>query len=126
MDRPDTRGSTCRGIPHDAFIVMRDGRFARVCTPSGAYAVEHHVRPPLFVIALEYDGRLYGAHLLGFVYRGAGAVGADQILVDKASLVGSIGVIMEGFGFTGLMDTLDMTPFGILNLAWQGIAFPMN
>jgi protease-4 len=29
--------------------------------------------------------------------------------VDKASLVGSIGVIMEGFGFTGLMDKLGVT-----------------
>jgi protease-4 len=37
------------------------------------------------------------------------AVAADQILVDKASLVGSIGVIMEGFGFTGLMDKLGVT-----------------
>jgi len=32
------------------------------------------------------------------------AVGADQIYVDKASLVGSIGVLMDGFGFTGVMD----------------------
>jgi protease-4 len=34
------------------------------------------------------------------------AVAADQIYVDKASLVGSIGVLMDGFGFTGLMDKL--------------------
>ena len=32
------------------------------------------------------------------------AATADRIFVDKASLVGSIGVVMEGFGFTGLMD----------------------
>ena len=37
------------------------------------------------------------------------AVAGDQILVDKASIVGSIGVIMEGFGFTGLMDKLGVT-----------------
>ena len=37
------------------------------------------------------------------------AVAGDQILVDKASLIGSIGVIMEGFGFTGLMDKLGVT-----------------
>ena len=37
------------------------------------------------------------------------AVAGDQILVDKASLVGSIGVIMEGFGFTGLMDKLGVS-----------------
>jgi len=32
------------------------------------------------------------------------AVAADEIYVDKASIVGSIGVLMDGFGFTGLMD----------------------
>jgi len=31
---------------------------------------------------------------------------ADEIYVDKASIVGSIGVLMDGFGFTGLMDKL--------------------
>ncbi len=34
------------------------------------------------------------------------AAAADRIYVDKASLVGSIGVLMEGFGFTGAMDKL--------------------
>ena len=34
------------------------------------------------------------------------AVAADRIYVDKASLVGSIGVIINGFGFTGAMDKL--------------------
>jgi len=34
------------------------------------------------------------------------AVSADKIFVDKASIVGSIGVLMDGFGFTGLMDKL--------------------
>jgi protease IV len=34
------------------------------------------------------------------------AVAADKIFVDRASIVGSIGVLMDGFGFTGLMDKL--------------------
>ncbi len=34
------------------------------------------------------------------------AAGTDRIFVDKASVVGSIGVLMDGFGFTGLMDKL--------------------
>ncbi len=34
------------------------------------------------------------------------AAAAEKIYVDKASLVGSIGVIMNGFGVTGLMDKL--------------------
>ena len=34
------------------------------------------------------------------------ASATDKIYVDKASIVGSIGVLMDGFGFTGLMDKL--------------------
>ena len=34
------------------------------------------------------------------------AVGADRIFVSKASIVGSVGVLMNGFGFTGLMEKL--------------------
>ncbi len=34
------------------------------------------------------------------------AVAADRIYVDKASIIGSIGVLMDGFGFTGAMEKL--------------------
>jgi protease-4 len=34
------------------------------------------------------------------------AAGADRIYVGKASIVGSIGVLMNGFGFTGLMEKI--------------------
>lgn len=34
------------------------------------------------------------------------AVAADKIFVDKASIVGSIGVLMDAFGFTGAMEKL--------------------
>ncbi len=34
------------------------------------------------------------------------AVAADQIYVNQASIVGSIGVLMDGFGFTGTMQKL--------------------
>ena len=34
------------------------------------------------------------------------ASAADKIFVDKASIVGSIGVLMDGFGFTGTMEKL--------------------
>jgi protease-4 len=32
------------------------------------------------------------------------AVAADKIFVNKASIVGSVGVLMDGFGFTGTME----------------------
>jgi len=34
------------------------------------------------------------------------AAAADKIYVDRASIVGSIGVLMDGFGFTGSLDKL--------------------
>lgn len=34
------------------------------------------------------------------------AAAADKIFVNRASVVGSIGVLMDGFGFTGTMDKL--------------------
>ena len=34
------------------------------------------------------------------------AVAADEIFVDKASLVGSVGVLIDDFGFVGLMEKL--------------------
>jgi protease-4 len=34
------------------------------------------------------------------------AVAADRIYVDKASIIGSIGVVMDSFGFTGTMEKL--------------------
>lgn len=34
------------------------------------------------------------------------ASAADKIYVDKASLVGSIGVLLDGFGFSGILDKL--------------------
>jgi protease-4 len=34
------------------------------------------------------------------------AVAADEVFVDKASMVGSIGVLIDGFGFVGAMEKL--------------------
>jgi protease-4 len=34
------------------------------------------------------------------------AAAADRIYIDKASIIGSIGVLMDGFGFTGTMEKL--------------------
>jgi protease-4 len=62
------------------------------------------------------------------------AAAADKIFVDKASLIGSIGVLMDGFGFTGTMAKLGverrlitagtnkgfLDPFSPTNPAQQG------
>lgn len=55
-----------------------------------------HPKKPLYVVVDEICAS--GGYYI--------AAAADRIYVDKASIVGSIGVLMDGFGFTGLMDKL--------------------
>jgi protease-4 len=54
------------------------------------------------------------------------AAGADRIYVGKASLVGSIGVLMNGFGFTGLMDKLGIERRLITAGAHKGFLDPFS
>jgi len=54
------------------------------------------------------------------------AVGADEIFVDKASIVGSIGVLMDGFGFTGAMDKLGIERRLITAGANKGMLDPFS
>lgn len=74
------------GSPVQAGIIYRDIRRLRAKYPS----------IPLYVVVGDMcaSGGYYAA------------AAADKIYVDKASIVGSIGVLMDGFGFTGLMDKL--------------------
>ncbi|SEJ50784.1 S49 family peptidase [Paraburkholderia diazotrophica] len=74
------------GSPVQAGIIYRDIRRLRAKYPS----------VPLYVVVGDMcaSGGYYAA------------AAADKIYVDKASIVGSIGVLMDGFGFTGLMDKL--------------------
>ncbi|WP_420837023.1 S49 family peptidase [Candidatus Pandoraea novymonadis] len=74
------------GSPVQAGIIYDDIMRLRVKYP----------KKPLYVVVEEIctSGGYYVASA------------ATRIYVDKASLVGSIGVLMDGFGFTGLMDKL--------------------
>ena len=54
------------------------------------------------------------------------AVGTDAIYVDKASIVGSIGVLIDGFGFTGLMDKAGVERRLITAGANKGILDPFS
>ncbi len=54
------------------------------------------LRPEFPVYAVIVDLGASGAYYI--------AAAADEIYADKASLVGSIGVVGSGFGFTGIMD----------------------
>lgn len=54
------------------------------------------LHPGVPVFAVVEDICASGAYYVAAV--------ADRIFVDKASIVGSIGVLMDGFGFAGLME----------------------
>jgi protease-4 len=54
------------------------------------------------------------------------AVAADEIYTDKASIVGSIGVLMDGFGFTGTMEKLGVERRLITAGANKGIGDPFT
>lgn len=54
------------------------------------------------------------------------AVAADQIYADKASVIGSIGVVMDGFDFTGAMEMLGVRRRLILAGENKGIADPFS
>lgn len=54
------------------------------------------------------------------------AVAADKIFVDKASLIGSIGVLMDGFGFTGAMEKLGVERRLITAGANKGLLDPFS
>ncbi|MEO7150186.1 MAG: S49 family peptidase [Burkholderiaceae bacterium] len=54
------------------------------------------------------------------------AVAADEIYADKASIVGSIGVLMDGFGFTGAMDKLGIERRLLTAGANKGLGDPFS
>lgn len=57
---------------------------------------EKYPQKPLYVVVEEVCAS--GGYYI--------AASADKIFVNKASIVGSIGVLMDSFGFTGLMEKL--------------------
>ena len=54
------------------------------------------------------------------------AVAADEIFADKASIVGSIGVLMDGFGFVGTMDKLGVERRLLTAGANKGLGDPFS
>lgn len=54
------------------------------------------------------------------------ASATDKIFVDKASIVGSIGVLMDGFGFTGTMEKLGVERRLIISGENKGFLDPFS
>ena len=93
----------------DAFAdANTQGVILRINSPGGspvqAHAINGEIRrlrakhPSIPLYAVVDDICASGGYYV--------AVAADRIYVSKGSLVGSIGVLMDGFGFTGTMEKL--------------------
>ncbi|ODS92734.1 MAG: peptidase S49 [Comamonas sp. SCN 65-56] len=78
-----------------------------VNSPGGSPVQAGIINDEIFRLKKQHDKPVYAVveeSAASAAYYIASA--ADAIYVDKASIVGSIGVLMDGFGFTGTMDKL--------------------
>lgn len=84
------------------------GVILRINSPGGSPVQAGYINDEIRRLRTKYpDTPLYA--VIGDVCASGGyyvAAAADKIFVDKASLVGSIGVLMDGFGFAGTLDKL--------------------
>lgn len=86
------------------------GVILRINSPGGSPVQASQIYAEIDRLRAKYDKPVYavceevcasGAYYV--------AAAANDIYVNPASLVGSIGVLMEGFGFSGLMDKLGVS-----------------
>jgi len=82
----------------------------RINSPGGSPVQAGYVYDEIRRLRAEYPEKKVYAVIVDIGASGAYyiAAAADEIYADKASLVGSIGVVGGGFGFTGLMDKLGL------------------
>ena len=93
----------------DAFKDKRTrGVILRINSPGGSPVQAGYINDEIRRLRTKYpDTPLYA--VVEDICASGGyyiAVAADRIFVDKASIIGSIGVLMDGFGFTGTMEKL--------------------
>ena len=94
---------------HEAFKDKRtQGVVLRINSPGGSPVQAGYINDEIRRLRAKYpDIPLYA--VVEDICASGGyyiAVAADRIYVDKASIIGSIGVVMDSFGFTGTMDKL--------------------
>ena len=76
-------------------------------SPGGSPVQAGMINDEIVRLRAKYDKPIYA--VVGETCASAAyyiAAASDQIFVDKASLVGSIGVLINGFGFVGTLDKL--------------------
>jgi len=85
-----------------------EGVILRINSPGGSPVQAGYINDEIVRLKAKYpDIKVYA--VVSDICASGGyyiAVAADQIYVDKASIVGSIGVLMNGFGFVAAMEKL--------------------
>ena len=84
------------------------GVILRINSPGGSPVQAGYVYDEIKRLRKKYENTKVYAVIVDVCASGGYyiAAAADEIYADKASLVGSIGVLMNGFGFVGTMDKL--------------------
>lgn len=93
----------------DAFKDKRtQGVIVRINSPGGSPVQAGHINDEIRRLRAKYPNIPVYAVVEDICASGGYyvAVAADKIYVDKSSIIGSIGVLMDGFGFTGAMEKL--------------------
>ncbi|MBL78612.1 MAG: S49 family peptidase [Nitrosomonadaceae bacterium] len=84
------------------------GVILRINSPGGSPVQSGYINEEIKRLRVEYPNIPLYAVIEDICTSGGYyvAVAADKIFVNKASIVGSIGALMNGFGFTGTMEKL--------------------
>lgn len=84
------------------------GVIVRINSPGGSPVQAGHINDEIRRLRAKYPNIPLYAVVEDICASGGYyvAVAADKIYVDKSSIIGSIGVLMDGFGFTGAMEKL--------------------
>jgi protease-4 len=108
---PDSKASAekvIKGLNRAFKDANTQGVVLRINSPGGSPVQAGYINDEIRRLRTKYPGTPIYAVVQDLCASGGYyvAVAAERIYVDKASLVGSIGVIIGGFGFTGAMDKL--------------------
>jgi protease-4 len=96
------------GLQHAFKDAKTQGVILRINSPGGSPVQAGYINDEIRRLRAEYPEIPLYAVVEDICASGGYyvAAAADRIYVDKASMVGSIGVLMNGFGFTGAMEKL--------------------
>lgn len=94
------------GLQHAFKDKNAQGVILRINSPGGSPVQAGYINDEIYRLRKKYPEKPLYAVVQDVCASGGYyvAVAADKIFVDKASLVGSIGVRMDGFGLTGAME----------------------